>query len=378
MKPRHQVSRNAIELVKTFEGYRRASARLADGRWTIGYGHTKTAREGVEISEADAEALLIYDLRETATEIDGLVFAPLTQNQYDALVAFTFSVGVDNLKASLVLTRLNEGALLQAAFAMEMWRKAEFDGHSIVVDALVRRRAAEKALFLTPPDGFVPAPSQVLTPKIDYDAAIAQPVQTPMNVVVPLEGDLAEAQPELPLPPPQEPAYSSTAAAVDAITAQLQALIPEIEGEAIEPEVLAALDAPVDEAASAPESSVLAEVDPILMPAAETPSFREDGPILAAEDHPPAPAVTMDEDDGVVIGPMGVQRKAKATRKGGGVRVLPYGVLFAMGIGFFFAGVFIGQFQQQQIGWLVALLGALMGSVGLYYLLAPIDPENRA
>ena len=43
MKPRHQVSRAAIELIKTFEGYRQKAAQLPDGRWTIGYGHTLTA-----------------------------------------------------------------------------------------------------------------------------------------------------------------------------------------------------------------------------------------------------------------------------------------------------------------------------------------------
>src|SRR3989338_247541 len=62
MKSRHQVSRAAIELIKSFEGYRRKAAQLPDGRWTIGYGHTLTARQGAEVSEADAEALLMYDL----------------------------------------------------------------------------------------------------------------------------------------------------------------------------------------------------------------------------------------------------------------------------------------------------------------------------
>jgi GH24 family phage-related lysozyme (muramidase) len=62
MKPRHQISRAAIDLIKRFEGYRAKAARLADGRWTIGYGHTLTAREGAEVSERDAEALLLYDL----------------------------------------------------------------------------------------------------------------------------------------------------------------------------------------------------------------------------------------------------------------------------------------------------------------------------
>ena len=52
-----------------------------------------------------------------------------------------------------------------------MWRKAEVGGERIVVDALVRRRAAEKALFLTPEgDAWVPAPSPILKPLLDSDA----------------------------------------------------------------------------------------------------------------------------------------------------------------------------------------------------------------
>ncbi|MDB5446740.1 MAG: lysozyme family protein, partial [Phenylobacterium sp.] len=152
MTPRLQVSRAAIELIERFEGYRRKAARLPDGRWTIGYGHTLTAREGAEVSEADAEALLLYDLIGVAHSVDELTYAPLTQNQFDALCAFAFSVGPDAFRGSDVLKRVNEGAFTQAAFALELWRKAEFEGERIVIDALVRRRAAEKLLFLTPPN----------------------------------------------------------------------------------------------------------------------------------------------------------------------------------------------------------------------------------
>src|SRR5436190_426149 len=141
MKPRHQLSRGGLELVKRFEGYRRASARLADGGWTIGYGHTKSAREGAEVSEADAEALLIYDLMAVQADVNRLVFTPLTQNQYDALVSFAFNVGPDAFRTSGVLRRINEGSMLQAAFALEMWRKSDFEGERIVIDALIRRRS---------------------------------------------------------------------------------------------------------------------------------------------------------------------------------------------------------------------------------------------
>src|SRR3954469_10633495 len=164
MLSRHRVSRQAIELIKRFEGYRQKAAQLPDGRWMIGYGHTLTAREGAEVSEDDAEALLLYDLIAVSHALNEWVYAPLSQNQFDALSSFAFNIGLDNFRRSGVLKRLNEGALLQAACAMELWRKAEFGGERIVIDARVRRRASEKALFLTPPDGWPAAPSPVLRP----------------------------------------------------------------------------------------------------------------------------------------------------------------------------------------------------------------------
>ena len=191
MKPRYQVSRSAIELIKRFEGYRHQSARLADGRWTIGYGHTLTAREGAEVSEQDAEALLIYDLIAVAHSVNEWVYTPLTQNQFDALTAFAFNIGLDSFRGSSVLRRLNEGALIQAACAMELWRKAEFEGEKIVVDALVRRRSAEKTLFLTPSKGWVPAPSPLLRPNLDMDATGVVPRQAPTALTASLTGPIA-------------------------------------------------------------------------------------------------------------------------------------------------------------------------------------------
>ncbi|HRD47770.1 MAG TPA: lysozyme, partial [Caulobacter sp.] len=210
MKPRYQVSRAAIELIKSFEGYRRKAAQLPDGRWTIGYGHTLTAREGAEVSEADAEALLMYDLINVAHVVNEHSYTPLTQNQFDALCCFAFNVGVDNFRRSSVLRRVNEGQLLQAACAMEMWRKADFEGERIVIDALVRRRSAEKTLFLTPANGWVPAPSPVLRPKVDFDAVAAAPRETPTALKTSTVGDRVVVEREEPAParptaPPVEP-----------------------------------------------------------------------------------------------------------------------------------------------------------------------------
>ena len=227
MRPRLAVSRAAVEMIKAFEGFRSKAAQLDDGRWTIGYGHTATARAGAQISEPDGEALLLYDLIGAAHAVNEHVFAPLGQNQFDALVAFVFNIGVRNFRGSTTLRRLNEGRALEAAIAMDMWRKADVEGERIVVDALVRRRAAEKALFLKPVEGWTPVPTPVLPPKVDYDAAGALPLQTPIAARASMAGERvsAERAPASPFEPPQPP--SAAAAAAEAVFERLEALLVE-------------------------------------------------------------------------------------------------------------------------------------------------------
>jgi lysozyme len=264
MLSRHRVSRAAIELIKRFEGYRRHAAQLPDGRWTIGYGHTLTAREGAEVSEPDAEALLVYDLISVQHAVNENVYAPLSQNQFDALSSFAFNIGLDNFRRSQVLKRLNAGAAVQAACAMELWRKADFEGERIVVDTLVRRRAAEKALFLTPPgDDFAPAPSSIIRPIIDLDALDLVPLRRPVELETSFEGDRVTVRREAPLEdasaprpePTPEPTPAVTAAA-EAVSARLETIFPD-PGEEPEP-----ADEPPPELFE-PEPAVDAEVDGI-------------------------------------------------------------------------------------------------------------------
>ncbi len=232
MQPRYRVSRTAIELIKRFEGYRRSAAQLPDGRWTIGHGHTLTAREGAEVSQDDAEALLHYDLIGVAHALNEAVFTPLTQNQFDALASFVFNLGLDNFHQSGVLKRLNEGSLIQAACAMELWRKANVGGERIVIDALVRRRSAEKTLFLTPQgEAWVPAPSPILRPLLDNDAHDVVPLQTPVEVSAVLEGNqLVIVREDEPQPIPVEPDEGEEGpakTAAEAVSARLSTLFQE-------------------------------------------------------------------------------------------------------------------------------------------------------
>lgn len=162
-----RTSRSGLEFIKSFEGFRARAARLPDGRWTIGHGHVRSAREGVRISRADAEALLIFDLQRVEEEIEPLILAPLNANQFDALVSFVYNISPGQFRESDVLRRLDAGDYLGAAKAMEAWSSARVNGRLIKVDALVRRRAAEVALFLEPVDGRIPAPTPFYPPEAD-------------------------------------------------------------------------------------------------------------------------------------------------------------------------------------------------------------------
>ncbi|WP_293369974.1 lysozyme [Phenylobacterium sp.] len=231
------MSRTALDLIKRFEGYRQAAAQLPDGRWTIGHGHTLTARQGAQVSPDDAEALLLYDLIAVAHALNEAVFTPLTQNQFDALASFAFNIGLDSFHQSGVLKRLNEGALIQAACAMELWRKANVGGERIVIDALVRRRSAEKTLFLTPlGEAWVPAPSPILRPLLDTDAQDIVPLQTPVAVTAELDGDQlvvlrADAPEPAPVAPEEDAAEGPAKAAAEAVSARLSTIFQELGEE---------------------------------------------------------------------------------------------------------------------------------------------------
>jgi lysozyme len=169
MTGRLRTSRTGLELIKSFEGFRDAAVRLPDGRWMIGYGHVRTAREGLTISEQDADDLLAYDLRTVEDTILTMIFAPLNQNQFDALASLVFNISPGRFRDSDILRLINGGDFLSAANAFDVWRKARIHGRVMVVDALVRRRAAEKAMFLEHPGGRPSAPTPLVRPEPDVE-----------------------------------------------------------------------------------------------------------------------------------------------------------------------------------------------------------------
>ena len=138
-----KISQEGIDLIKHFEGCELESYRCSANVLTIGYGTTKNVVEGMKISQHQAEELLMKDLEEFEEYVEDLIDVPLEQNQFDALVAWTYNLGLTNLKTSTLRKVLNKGAYDDVAEQIKRWNKA----NGKVLKGLVRRRNAEAELF---------------------------------------------------------------------------------------------------------------------------------------------------------------------------------------------------------------------------------------
>lgn len=153
------VNQATIDLITEFEGFvPNWYADPAHG-WdvpTAMYGHTNaTGNPPFYKSEADRKVkftkqqgidTLKLDLSGYEASVKGLVKVPLNENQYGALVSFTYNLGAGNLAKSTLLKKLNAGDYEGAAAEFAKWNKAA----GKVMAGLTRRRAAESALFKKP------------------------------------------------------------------------------------------------------------------------------------------------------------------------------------------------------------------------------------
>ena len=153
-----------LNLIKGYEGLRMSAHYAPTEQWTVGYGHVSSARHGMSVTEGDAERLLKDDIQPIEQLISDTVRAPLNQNEHDALVSLIFNIGEENWRRSTVLRKLNAGDKLGAANAFELWSKAFVSNELVTLDGLVRRRAAEKSLFLMPTDASLVVPSSDVAP----------------------------------------------------------------------------------------------------------------------------------------------------------------------------------------------------------------------
>jgi lysozyme len=157
-----KVSPSAIEMIKHHEGIRFRPYRCPALLWTVGVGHvidpTHTRiplndRKNLSIpngwdrviSMAEVDEILASDLATFERGVLRLCPAGLTQGRFDALVSFSFNVGLGNLQRSTIRMKHNRGEFDAAAESFMAWTKA--GGKEL--PGLVKRRKDERALYLT-------------------------------------------------------------------------------------------------------------------------------------------------------------------------------------------------------------------------------------
>ena len=139
-KPEHQKK---MKITKEQKEEIAQLQKEAEGVWTIGYGHTKNVQEGQVIKQEEAESMLLHELLEYCEHVEKAVKVDLTQNQFDALVSWTYNLGPSNLNRSTLLKVVNVNNMGEVPTQIKRWNKAG----GKVLDGLVRRRKAEALMF---------------------------------------------------------------------------------------------------------------------------------------------------------------------------------------------------------------------------------------
>ena len=142
------MNKETIDLVKKFEGCRLTAYIDPVGIWTIGYGHTAGVTPGMTITQEIADDMLNEDLELFASGVKKVVNVPINEYQLGALTSFSYNVGLGNLRGSTLLKKLNARDYNGAADEFRKWNKAG----GKVMNGLIRRREAERDLFLKEKD----------------------------------------------------------------------------------------------------------------------------------------------------------------------------------------------------------------------------------
>ena len=155
-----KVSQKCIDQIKRDEGVRNRPYQFPAILWSVGVGHlidpnhvkVKLAdRKQLPIpagwdrvlSDDEIDEILRKDLTRFETGVLRLIKVPLTQGQFDALVSFSFNVGLGNLQNSTLRMKVNRGDFEGAAEQFLVWTKAG----GKVLQGLVKRRTHEKEMF---------------------------------------------------------------------------------------------------------------------------------------------------------------------------------------------------------------------------------------
>lgn len=133
-----------VRLIAQHEGVRLRAYQDSGGIWTIGYGHTATARPGMKITMQRAVELLQQDLARFEACVEDAVTRPLEQAQFNALVSLAYNRGCAGFRRSSVVELVNAGAFDAAATA---WLTTATTVNGKSLRGLVKRRKNEAAMF---------------------------------------------------------------------------------------------------------------------------------------------------------------------------------------------------------------------------------------
>lgn len=145
-----KASSKCRDLIVKFEGFKPSPYICPAGKWTIGYGFTHypdgrpVTRDDKPITQAQADAMLITLLAEYEAPVSAMLRVPVSQGEFDALVDFAYNAGVENLRNSTLLRRLNSGDRMGAADEFDRW----VYGGGVRLKGLEIRRKAEHDLFV--------------------------------------------------------------------------------------------------------------------------------------------------------------------------------------------------------------------------------------
>ena len=129
--------------IKSSEALRLDAYLDGGGVWTIGWGHTGTARKGMRIKLLEAQRLFENDLAWVKRCLDSAVKVPLSPNQVEPLYSFIFNVGAGAFRSSTMLRKLNKGDYAGAANEFKRWNKDNGE----TIRGLTLRRAREAKQF---------------------------------------------------------------------------------------------------------------------------------------------------------------------------------------------------------------------------------------
>jgi lysozyme len=138
-----KTSKEGVSLLKKFEGCKLRTYLDAVDVPTIAYGRTKDVKIGDICTQQQAEDWLEEELVEYEGYVEKAVTVPLEQNQFDALVSWTYNLGPSNLTRSSMLRVLNASDYDNVPEQIMRWNKAG----GRVLAGLVRRREAEAEMF---------------------------------------------------------------------------------------------------------------------------------------------------------------------------------------------------------------------------------------